>query len=92
MAPKSTPQIDHAIAYLRSPVAIRERCQQVLALACADRLSHFAYHPDQLAAATVYVVTVMRETYPTLAIPLHSRWRHFSAGGVDRLAPLAQRL
>jgi hypothetical protein len=28
-------------------VAIRERCQQMLELACADRLHHFAYHPDR---------------------------------------------
>ena len=92
MAPKPTQQEQDAIAYLRSPVAIRERCQQVLELACTDRLSYFAYHPAQLAAAAAYVVTVMRETYPTLVIPWHSRWRHFGVGGVDRLAQLTERL
>jgi hypothetical protein len=92
LAPKPTQQEQCAIAYLRSPVAIRERCQQVLELACADRLSHFAYHPDQLAAAAAYVVTVMREAYPTLAIPWHSRWRHFDVGGVERLRQLTERL
>ena len=46
--PALTPTQRDAITYLRSPAAIRERCQQVLALACADRLHHFAYHPDKL--------------------------------------------
>ncbi|HEY7496118.1 MAG TPA: URC4/urg3 family protein, partial [Candidatus Tectomicrobia bacterium] len=79
-----------ALAYLHSPVAIRERCQQVLGLACTDCLLHFAYHPDRLADSVLYVITVIRETYPTLTIPWHSRWRHFGVGGVDRLAQLAE--
>ena len=37
-----------AVAYLRSPATIRERCQQMLELACADQLRHFAYHPEKL--------------------------------------------
>jgi hypothetical protein len=92
MSAEPTQQERRALAYLRSPAAIRERCQQVLDLACADRLAHFAYHADQLAEAAAYVVAVMRAAYPTLTIPVHSRWRHFGAGGVDRLAALAQRL
>jgi hypothetical protein len=92
LAPKPTQQEQCAIAYLRSPVAIRERCHQVLRLACTDCLSHFAYHPDQLATAVAYVATVMCETYPTLAIPCHSRWRHFGVGGVDRLGQFTERL
>jgi hypothetical protein len=81
-----------ALAYLQTPSAIRERCQQLLALARDDRLQHFAYHPAQLDATAAYVVDITRATYARLDIPWHSRWRHFQAGGVDRLAQLAQRL
>jgi hypothetical protein len=81
-----------AIGYLQTPRSIRERCQQVLALACDDRLQHFAYHPAQLDATAAYVLDVMRTTYPHLDIPWHSRWRHFQAGGVDRVARFAQHL
>ena len=81
-----------AIAYLRTPAAIRERCGQLLALACDDRLQHFTYHPEQLAATAAYVVDITRRTYPTLDIPWHSRWRHFQAGGVDRLAQFTHHL
>jgi hypothetical protein len=32
---------------------------------------------------------VTRRRYPDLAVPYHSRWRHFSVGGVDRAALVA---
>ena len=38
------------------------------------------------------VADVTRAHYPDLAIPYHSRWRHFEAGGVDRRAELDTRL
>lgn len=81
--------LDRAIAWLRSPAAIRERCGMVLAAAEAGDLAHFAYDEERIAAAADYVVATMREAYPDLNIPPHSRWRHFSVGGVDRWAALA---
>ena len=81
-----------AITYLCSPTAIRERCQQVFTLACANQLQHFAYHPEKLHEVAAYVATITRQTYPDLTIPYHSRWRHFHAGGVDRVAQLDQQL
>jgi Protein of unknown function (DUF1688) len=81
-----------AIAYLRSPGAIRERCQQVLELAYADRLRHFAYHPEKLPAVAAYVAEVTRDAYPNLDVPFHSRWRHFDVGGLDRVAQLDEQL
>ena len=32
---------------------------------------------------------MIHERYPDLAIPLHSRWRHFNIGGIDRWARIA---
>jgi len=81
-----------AIAYLRSPVAIRERCQQVLELAYADRLRHFAYHPEKLPEVATYVAEVTRDAYPNLDVPFHSRWRHFDVSGLDRMAQLDEQL
>ena len=90
--PELTPAERDAIAYIRSPAAIRERCQQVLELACADRLHHLAYHPDKLYAVAGYVAAVTREAYPNLEVPFHSRWRHFDVGGIDRVAQLDEQL
>ncbi|MGQ4807306.1 hypothetical protein NKDENANG_00654 [Candidatus Entotheonellaceae bacterium PAL068K] len=90
--PDLTPQQHDAIAYLDLPTTIRERCQVVLELARDDRLEHFAYHPNRLSDVVHYVVAVTRDTYPDGVIPLHSRWRHFNVGGIDRLAIMRQRL
>jgi hypothetical protein len=42
-----------------------------------------------LPPAADLVAEVTRESYPTLDVPFHARWRHFSAWGKDRWAPLA---
>src|SRR5437879_13681694 len=86
--PELIPAERDAIAYLRSPVAIRERCQQVLELACADQLRHFAYHPDKLPEVATYVAEVTRDAYPTLDVPFHSRWRHLDLCRIARVPHL----
>ena len=77
-----------AIAYLRTPTAIRERCDRLFHLACADQLHHFRCNLTQLDPVAHYVIKVMRDEYPDLSIPFHSRWRHFEVGNVPRLATL----
>jgi hypothetical protein len=80
------------IAYLRSAGAIRDRCGVLFELGCEDKLSHFRCDLTQLERVADYVIEVMREEYPNLEIPFHSRWRHFEAGGVPRLAELDEML
>jgi hypothetical protein len=81
-----------AIAYLRSTQAIRDRCGQLFELACQDKLNHFRCELGQLDRTAAYVIQVMQAAYPDLQVPFHSRWRHFEAGGVARLATLDQQL
>ena len=81
-----------AVALLRRPETIRERCHALLALAEADRLPHFALRPERLDAAADYVVDTIRARHPDLRIPYHARWRHFAAGGRDRWGELAASL
>jgi hypothetical protein len=80
-----------AAATLLTAAAIRARCGQVMEAAEAGRLAHFAYHPQRLDAAASYVVDTIRARYPDLAVPYHSRWRHFEAGGVDRWREISSR-
>ena len=56
------------------------------------RSPHFTLDESRLEAVASYVADVTREAYPDLRIPYHSRWRHFSAGGIDRWRELASRL
>ncbi|MBW4422849.1 MAG: URC4/urg3 family protein [Myxacorys californica WJT36-NPBG1] len=76
------------IAYLRSPQAIRDRSEQLFALALAHRLKYFRCDLTQLDSVADYVIDVIRDQYPDLNIPFHSRWRHFEVGESARLQNL----
>jgi Protein of unknown function (DUF1688) len=86
------PDDDASVRYLRSARAVRERCGAVYAVASRGGLEHWAVEEDRLEDVARRVVQVTRAAYPDLAIPGHSRWRHFSAGGVDRTRALDERL
>lgn len=86
------PDISSTVAYLRSPRAIRERCRALLELGLAGKLRHFRVDMERLPAVADYVLDVTRAAYPTLEIPVHSRWGHFDVGGVRRNAELDARL
>ncbi len=81
-----------AAAWLCTADAVRSRAHAVLALAEAGRLAHFTVDMARLDDAAAYVASVVRGAYPDLRIPHHARWRHFSAGGVDRWGPLGTAL
>ncbi len=72
--------------------AVRERARTMLELGKAGNLSHFSVDMTRLDAVTAYVLDTVRQNYPTLDIPFHARWRHFSAGGVDRWGALAAKV
>lgn len=79
------------IDYLLSPLAIRERTREVYEYTQADK-GYFNIHPEKLASCTDYVLTVIKDNYPSLEIPFHSRWGHFRAGGINRETTLNQKL
>jgi Protein of unknown function (DUF1688) len=75
----------HLIAYLRSPQAIHDRAQELFNLGVDDRLEYFTIDFGVFDRVIEWVDQITRSHYPDLAIPLHSRWRHFPA---DRVASL----
>jgi hypothetical protein len=75
---------------LLSAQAVRSHCAQIMALAEQDRAPHFRLHLQQMPAAARWVAGTIRQQYPDLNVPYHSRWRHFEAGGVDRWGRLAR--
>lgn len=80
------------VAWLRRPEAIRERCGRVLEAGLEGRLAHFAVDPDRLAPTAARVADLTRTRFADLRIPYHSRWGHFRAGGVDRVADFERRI
>ncbi|MER3434486.1 MAG: DUF1688 domain-containing protein [Leptolyngbya sp. ERB_1_1] len=80
------------VEYLRSPTAIRDRCNQLFELAQADKLAFFRLDLTQLDIVADYVIAVIRDQYPDLDVPFHSRWRHFEVGNIPRVQQLEQSL
>jgi len=70
--------------HLLTAAAVRERCGLVFAAAERGETRHFRLVLHRLDEAVDRVVAVTRRRYPNLTVPFHSRWRHFSTGGVDR--------
>ncbi|WP_426434606.1 URC4/urg3 family protein [Bradyrhizobium genosp. P] len=72
--------------------AVRERAHRLLAIGLEDRLPNFRVHLDRMDSTAELVVDTTRKAYPSLAVPFHSRWRHFSINGVDRWRSLADQI
>lgn len=79
------------IDYLFSPASIRDRADEIFALTQRGKTG-FVYHPEKLATVVDFVIEVIRRNYPSLDVPIHSRWSHFNAGEVDRIDLLTDRL
>lgn len=77
-----------AASTLRTTHAVRERCGQLLQRARNGESRWFTVEDGFLASAAREVADITRKRFPRLHVPLHSRWRHLEAGGVDRKAEL----
>ncbi len=82
----------HPAAKLLTANAVRARCAAIMAAAERGETRHLAWQPDRIKAAAAYVADTIRQRYPSLDVPYHSRWRHFEVGGVDRWAQIAAAL
>ncbi len=76
------------VQYLRTPAAIRQKCDRLFNLASENKLPYFRVDLSQLDKAANYVIDTTRQQYPDFNIPFHSRWRHFEAGNLQRVAEL----
>ncbi len=86
--PPDASRADGAAAILRTTAAIRTRAGGLLARARRHESRWFTVDGGALQTTATLVSEVTRARYPDLDIPYHSRWRHFEAGQVARLAQL----
>ena len=84
--------MNEAVRRLRAPATIRQRCSAITAMVARGDSAHFTLDRSRMPAVAQRVATLTRERFPTLDVPFHSRWRHFEAGGVRRLAELDAKL
>jgi hypothetical protein len=76
---------------LLAAAAVRERSQELLDIAIADGLEHWRVDLDRLPDVAAFTAGVIRERYPDLRVPFHSRWRHFTLNGRDLWGELKAR-
>jgi hypothetical protein len=84
--------LNEAVRRLRAPATIRQRCGAITEMVARGDSEHFTLDRTLLPAVAQRVAALTRERFPKLDVPFHSRWRHFEAGGVRRLAELDARL
>lgn len=89
---KEQQEIEQVLTLLRDPRTIRARAQTILNLAKQDKLTHFALDTEKMTDTASFVIDVIQDQYPTLDVPYHSRWRHFEAGGIDRIQKMQSQL
>lgn len=77
--------------YLLSPVCIRDGAKKVFEETRSGN-THFHFHEEKLSPTVDFVMQVIRENYPDMNIPFHSRWGHFRPGNVDRSLWLKARI
>ena len=84
--------VSRAVAELRAPRTIRERSARVLDAGLRGELRHFAVALERLPDVARFTAEITRARYPDLRIPAHSRFAHFDADGVARLARLEREI
>lgn len=73
------------IGELRNLEMVRSRCRKVYELAKAGKTKHFRLHPENLPVAVDLVLDTIKQNYPDLKVPYHSRWRHFDQADLNEL-------
>ena len=78
------------IRQLLTSTAVRRAARRMLQEALEGKMQCWTIEMGKLPEIADLVATITRRNYPSLAIPFHSRWRHFDMGGVDRWGALKQ--
>ena len=70
--------------YLLSPQAVRSSCLKIFE-AAMNGGTHFSINLEKLPDLADLTIRQIRENYPDMNVPFHSRMRHLTVGGVDRV-------
>jgi hypothetical protein len=78
-----------AVADLRDVTTVRRRCAEVLAYVRAGDSKHFTLDETRAPDVVERIASITAARFPDLAVPYHSRWRHFG-DRVPALSPQAR--
>ena len=91
--PTLTPgDVSEGVRRLRQAATVRERCANITQAVREGRSRHFRLDEERLDDVARRIAALTQSRFPDGRIPLHSRWRHFEAGGIDRLVEVNARL
>jgi GTP cyclohydrolase II len=79
---------DNSTDELWSLDTVRARSHKLLDLGLKDELPHFTVDTSKMPEAVESVLGSISKRYPDMKIPIHSRYRQFECGGVNRLRDL----
>jgi hypothetical protein len=79
------------VSYLLSADAVRDRAGEIFEMTLEGQ-TNFNYHAEKLEETVLFVEKVVKENYPDLNIPFHSRWGHFRVGDIRRDELLEQEI
>lgn len=79
------------LSYILSAKAVRERTRKILEMNLKGE-GEYLVHLDKLNEVADFVIGVIKEKYPSLKIPYHTRFNHFFVGGIDRVAHLSEKI
>ena len=82
---------DLEIAEILNPQTIRTQCKKIYEIADKGG-THFSLHMGKMPEVVDKVVQEIKVRYPDLKVPFHSRFRHFEAGGIDRIGMVRKSL
>lgn len=84
--------VAEGVRRLRQAATVRERCANLTQAVREGRSEHFRLDESRLDEVAQRIAALTRARFPDGRVPLHSRWRHFEAGGVSRLAEVDAKL
>ncbi len=76
---------------LLTAAAVRDASRRLLALALRGELEDWRVDSGRLAPTADFVAGIVRERYPRLDVPLHSRWRHLPFGAARSIIAAGSR-
>ena len=79
-----------SIPFYQSLTTVRAQSQLILEHVLAGNSPHFSVDRSKLPDVAAFVLELIDRDYEGDAgrIPFHSRYRHFEAGGIDRVSQL----
>ena len=77
-----------AITFLRDPVTIRQRSQQLFKRALENHSDFFKIDLNALDQCCEFVLSNAKQQYPNFDVPFHSRFRHYEMDNISRLSQL----